>query len=200
MISMYKIKPKFQQLLRPLLDWLYKRGVTANQLTVAAIVLSLGLGFSLWFADGWNLGYLIVPIGLLLRMALNALDGMMARIHNMQSSLGEVLNEVGDVVSDMFIYIPLIAIPKVSPELVCLFVGFSIINEFSGIFGKVLGNQRMYDGPMGKSDRAFVIGLGCLIYYFNPFSSEIINYALAICCLLMTISSFIRLKKALKNG
>ena len=200
MISMYKIKPKFQQLLRPLLDWLYKRGVTANQLTVAAIVLSLGLGFSLWFADGWNLGYLIVPVGLLLRMALNALDGMMARIHNMQSSLGEVLNEVGDVVSDMFIYIPLIAIPKVSPELVCLFVGFSIINEFSGIFGKVLGNQRMYDGPMGKSDRAFVIGLGCLIYYFNPFSSEIINYALAICCLLMTISSFIRLKKALKNG
>ena len=200
MISMYKIKPKFQQLLRPLLDWLYKRGVTANQLTVAAIVLSLGLGFSLWFADGWNLGYLVVPIGLLLRMALNALDGMMARIHNMQSSLGEVLNEVGDVVSDMFIYIPLIAIPKVSPELVCLFVGFSIINEFSGIFGKVLGNQRMYDGPMGKSDRAFVIGLGCLIYYFHPFSSEIINYALAICCLLMTISSFIRLKKALKNG
>ena len=85
MISMYKIKPKFQQLLRPLLDWLYKRGVTANQLTVAAIVLSLGLGFSLWFADGWNLGYLIVPVGLLLRMALNALDGMMARIHNMQS-------------------------------------------------------------------------------------------------------------------
>ena len=200
MISMYKIKPKFQQLLRPLLDWLYKRGVTANQLTVAAIVLSLGLGFSLWFADGWNLGYLIVPIGLLLRMALNALDGMMARIHNMQSKLGEVLNEVGDIVSDMFIYIPLIAIPKVSPELVCLFVGFSIINEFSGIFGKVLGNQRMYDGPMGKSDRAFVIGLGCLIYYFNPFSSEIINYALAICCLLMTISSFIRLKKALKDG
>ena len=200
MISMYKIKPKFQQLLRPLLDWLYKRGVTANQLTVAAIVLSLGLGVSLWFADDWRLGYLIVPIGLLLRMALNSLDGMMARIHNMQSKLGEVLNEIGDVVSDMFIYIPLVAIPKVSPELVCLFVGFSIINEFSGIFGKVLGKQRMYDGPMGKSDRAFVIGLGCLIYYFNPFSSIIINYALAVCCLLMVVSSFIRLKKALKDG
>lgn len=200
MISMYKIKPKFQQLLRPLLDWLYKRGVTANQLTVAAIVLSLGIGVSLWFADDWRLGYLIVPIGLLLRMALNALDGMMARIHNMQSKLGEVLNEIGDVVSDMFIYIPMVAIPKVSPELVCLFVGFSIINEFSGIFGKVLGKERMYDGPMGKSDRAFVIGLGCLIYYFNPFSYIIINYALAVCCLLMVASSIIRLNKALKDG
>jgi CDP-diacylglycerol--glycerol-3-phosphate 3-phosphatidyltransferase len=118
----------------------------------------------------------------------------------MQSKLGEVLNEIGDVVSDMFIYIPLVAIPKVSPGLVCLFVGLSVINEFSGIFGKVLGKERMYDGPMGKSDRAFVIGLGCLIYYFHPFSFEIINYTLAICCLLMTISSFIRLKKALKDG
>ena len=87
MISMYKIKPKFQQLLKPLLDWLYKRGVTANQLTVAAILLSFSMGVSLWYADVWHYGYLVVPIGLLLRMALNALDGMMARIYNMQSKL-----------------------------------------------------------------------------------------------------------------
>ena len=199
MISMYEIKPKFQQLLRPFLDVLYKKGITANQLTLMAIILSFGIGVSLWFADDWRFGYLIVPVGLLLRMILNALDGMMARIYNMQSNLGEILNEIGDVISDMFIYIPIMAIPNVSPEIVCLFVGLSVTNEFSGIFGKVLGENRRYDGPMGKSDRALVVGTGCLVYYLHPYSSEIINYSLAICCFLMTISSFIRLKKALKD-
>ena len=152
MISMYEIKPKFQQLLRPFLDVLYKKGITANQLTLMAIILSFGIGVSLWIADDWRFGYLIVPVGLLLRMILNALDGMMARIYNMQSNLGEILNEIGDVISDMFIYIPIMAIPNVSPEIVCLFVGLSVTNEFSGIFGKVLGENRRYDGPMGKSD------------------------------------------------
>ena len=41
MISMYEIKPKFQQLLRPFLDVLYKKGITANQLTLMAIILSV---------------------------------------------------------------------------------------------------------------------------------------------------------------
>ena len=130
MISMYKIKPKFQQLLKPLLDWLYRRGVTANQLTVAAILLSFGMGVSLWYADIWHYGYLVVPIGLLLRMALNALDGMMARIYNMQSKLGEVLNELGDVVSDMFIYIPLMKIRMLSTVTCCVHI-FLIYNELS---------------------------------------------------------------------
>jgi len=33
-------------------------------------------------------------------MALNAIDGMLAREHHMQSKLGAILNELGDVVSD----------------------------------------------------------------------------------------------------
>ena len=200
MISMYKIKPKFQQLLKPLLDWLYKIGVTANQLTIAAIVLSFGIGMSLWFSEQWHFGYLMVPIGLLIRMALNALDGMMARIYNMQSRLGEVLNELGDVVSDMFIYIPLMKLHGVYPELVGLFVGLSVVNEFSGIFGKVVGKERRYEGPMGKSDRAFLVGALCLTYYFVALNPAIVNGVLALSSVLIVVSSIVRINKALKDG
>ena len=69
--------------------------------------MSFFIGFSLWFHPDYRWGLLLVPIGLLIRMALNALDGMMARTYNMQSKLGEVLNEIGDVISDLFIFIPL---------------------------------------------------------------------------------------------
>lgn len=199
MISMYNIKPKFQQLLKPLLVWLHKKGITANQLTIAAILLSLGLGISLWFAKEWHFGYLIVPIGLLIRMALNALDGMMARTYNMQSKIGEILNELGDVVSDMFIYIPLMRISGVYPELVALFVGLAIANEFAGILGKIIGKERRYEGPMGKSDRAFLIGAICLTYFFTELPPIITNSILGISVILMIISSLVRLSKALKD-
>tara|TARA_B110000285_G_C15140239_1_gene630234 strand:+ start:1017 stop:1619 length:603 start_codon:yes stop_codon:yes gene_type:complete len=200
MISIYKIKPKFQQLLKPILAWLHKRKVTANQLTVAAIVFSAGLGACLWFSSIWDFSFLIVPIGLLLRMALNALDGMMARTYNMQSKLGEVLNELGDVISDMFIYIPLIKLNGSIPEVVIIFVSLSIVNEFAGFMGKVISEERRYDGPMGKSDRALVVGVLCLTLFFTPLNAWVVNGILIGSSILMIISTVVRLNKALKNG
>ena len=35
-MSIYALKPKFQNLLRPLVRRLYQKGVTANQVTLAA--------------------------------------------------------------------------------------------------------------------------------------------------------------------
>ena len=40
-------------------------------------------------------------------MALNAIDGMMARELHMSTQLGAVLNELGDAVSDLGLYLPL---------------------------------------------------------------------------------------------
>ena len=79
MISVYKLKPKFQQLLHPLLVWLHQKKVTANEITIVAIVFSLGIGVLFWEASSVPLFFLALPIGLLIRMILNALDGMMAR-------------------------------------------------------------------------------------------------------------------------
>lgn len=38
-------------------------------------------------------------------MALNAIDGMLAREFNQQSTLGAILNEVGDIISDAALYL-----------------------------------------------------------------------------------------------
>ena len=142
----------------------------------------------------------MVPTGLLLRMALNALDGMMARTYNMQSKLGEVLNEIGDVISDLFIFIPMTQINGLNHELLALFIGLSIINEFAGFMGKLIGKERRYDGPMGKSDRAFLVGIICLILYFRPIDLIIINAIFIGASSLIVLSTVIRLKKGLKDG
>jgi CDP-diacylglycerol--glycerol-3-phosphate 3-phosphatidyltransferase len=199
LISIYQIKPKFQQLLKPVLVLLNKYSITANQITISAIFLSLLIGLSFWFSSDFQLLYLIIPIGLLIRMALNALDGMMARTYNQQSKLGEVLNEVGDVISDLFIYFPLLKIFSQDLYLVALFLVITVLNEFSGLIGKIISQERRYDGPMGKSDRAFVISIVAILLFFDINIFEYSTWIFIVLNSLIAISTYKRLSNSLHN-
>ncbi|SHK55133.1 CDP-alcohol phosphatidyltransferase family protein [Chryseobacterium polytrichastri] len=200
MISVYKLKPKFQQLLTPILLFLHKKKITANQITISSILLSVIIGILFWNADVSKWFFLSLPIGLLIRMALNALDGMMARKFNQTSKLGEVLNEVGDIVSDVIIFFPLLKFQPESLYLIIIFIILSIINEFAGLIGKAIGKERRYDGPMGKSDRALILGLYGLIIIFGVNISNYSQYIFGLIILLLLISTYTRLKKSLHEA
>ena len=53
MISIYQLKPRFQNLLRPLVQRLYDNGTTANQITVLAGVISLLVRVPKWPSNCW---------------------------------------------------------------------------------------------------------------------------------------------------
>jgi alpha-beta hydrolase superfamily lysophospholipase/phosphatidylglycerophosphate synthase len=168
MASIYELKPRFQNLLRPVTQSLADNGVTANQVTVAAAVLSLLAGAAVAWKPESALVLLGIPLTLFVRMALNAIDGMLAREHGMKSDLGAFLNELGDVVSDAALYLPLALVAGVHPTLVVVAVVLAGLSELAGVLAAQVGGERRYDGPMGKSDRAFVFGalylaLGCRI-------------------------------------
>jgi CDP-diacylglycerol--glycerol-3-phosphate 3-phosphatidyltransferase len=102
---------------------------------------------------------LVLPPVLLVRMALNAIDGMLAREHDMKTRLGAMLNELGDVVSDALLYLPFAHRAGVAPGLVVAVVVLGICAEFAGVLAATLGASRRYDGPLGKSDRALAFGV-----------------------------------------
>lgn len=198
MISIYKIKPKFQKLLTPILNSLHKLGVTANQITISSIILSALIGICFWFAINNRYLFLALPIGLFVRMALNALDGMMARTFNQQTKKGEILNEIGDIISDLFIFFPLLIYEKENLYLIVVFLCVSIINEFAGILGKSVSGTRQYDGPMGKSDRAFVIGLYGVLSFFSIGFGRFSFWIFLAIIILILVSTIARIKKTLK--
>lgn len=158
MVSVYDLKPKFQNLLRPLCTGLARAGVTANQVTTSAAVMSIALGCAIAATHGAAWALYPMPPVLFARMALNAIDGMLAREFNQKSRLGAVLNELGDVVSDTALYLPLALIAGVSPILVSLVVVIGVITEMAGVVAVQIGATRRYDGPFGKSDRALFFG------------------------------------------
>ena len=86
-MTLYDIKPKFQNLLRPAVATLHRWGITANQVTLLAMGLSVALGSVLMLYPIPVL-FSSLPIYLFFRMALNAMDGMLAREFNQQTTLG----------------------------------------------------------------------------------------------------------------
>ncbi len=158
MPSVYDLKPRFQGLLRPGVGALARAGVTANQVTAAAAVLSLAVGATIALLPERRWPLLLLPLALLVRMALNAVDGMLAREHGQRSRLGALLNELGDVVADAALYLPLAVVPGVPAAPVIAIVLLAAISELAGVLGVTIGASRRYDGPGGKSDRALVLG------------------------------------------
>lgn len=169
-MSIYALKPKFQALLRPITQKLFDWGVTANQVTVFACVISIVLGLGLYALGQPSAYFALIPLWMFVRMALNAIDGMLAREFNQKSRLGAYLNEITDVVSDAALYLPFVWIAPLSAMQIGLVIWLSALSELVGILGQVIGKTRRYDGPMGKSDRAFVFGaLGLCVAIFGSF-------------------------------
>ena len=163
-MSVYELKPRFQARLRPLTGALFRAGITANQVTVIACAGSIALGTLLaWLPERGPL-FFLVPLWFFVRMALNAVDGMLAREFGQASPIGAYLNELCDVVADTALYLPFALLPGSSAWLVGSVIVLAIISEMAGVLGLMVGASRRYDGPMGKSDRAFVFGvLGLLV-------------------------------------
>ena len=199
-MSIYQLKPRFQNLLRPGVTRLHARGVTANQVTLVAGIVSVALGVLLALFSEQHWLFALIPLWMILRMALNAVDGMLAREFGQQSTLGAYLNELCDVIADSALYLPFALLFGVSPLLVILVVLFAVISEYTGVLGPMVGASRRYDGPMGKSDRAFcfgVLGAGVACGLLN---ATWINGALAVILALLLYTLFNRVRHGLAEA
>ena len=198
MPSIYDIKPRFQALLRPLVRGLAGAGATANQVTLAALGLSLAVG-ALVAAVATPRVLLLLPLWLFLRMALNAIDGMLAREHGQASKLGAVLNELGDVLADAGLYLPLALRPEFPPLPLVLLVLLGVIAEMTGVVGVQIGASRRYDGPLGKSDRAFLFGLLGLLAGLGLAAGAWLHWLLWLAVILAALTIINRARQALRE-
>lgn len=200
MASIYHIKPSFQNLLRPLTGGLARAGVTANQVTVLATVLSLAVGAAIAVFPMARWPLLVMPGFLFVRMALNAIDGMLAREHGQKSRLGALLNECGDVVSDSALYLPLALVAGFDARLMVVIVALALVTEVAGLAAVLVGASRRYDGPMGKSDRAFVFGCLSLAAGLGVPLVPWLTPVLGMVVLLLVLTTGRRIRGALKEG
>jgi CDP-diacylglycerol---glycerol-3-phosphate 3-phosphatidyltransferase len=176
--------------------WLAKIGVTPNQVTIFTTCLAIICGGLIL----WNNSLLIlVPLLMLVRAALNVIDGVLAREHQMTSTLGAILNELADVVFDAAIYLPFGLLPGVSGYLVVIIVVLAIISEMAGVLGLVVGNERQYDGPMYKTDRGVMFSVIAVLFVFGVFPNPWLDWVWMGLIGLSVLTIFNRINSTLKG-
>lgn len=195
-MTLYEIKPAFQAMLRPIMLWLYKHRITANYITIFAMFLSFATGIIFIVIPRVEI-FALLPIVLFIRMALNALDGMLARECNQETRLGAILNETGDVLSDMALYFPFMFLPHTNMLLVIFMLFCIIMTEFCGILVQTINGIRSYHGPLGKSDRALVFGIWGLLIAIWPSLLQWNNILWSIACILLVFTIINRCRSAL---
>jgi CDP-diacylglycerol--glycerol-3-phosphate 3-phosphatidyltransferase len=195
---LYLQKGNFQKVVR----WMAGTWMTANQATCLGILFIFLTSLSFYVglnnnACRWLL--LLTPLFLVLRMAMNALDGMLAREYKTGSVAGELCNEGLDIVGDTLCYGVLFFIPDGPHMSLVVFLVLAWMAEFFGVLGKGFpGGARRHETFFGgKPDRAIWMGLLALVLYFYPlFIRHIGIYMLVVSCFVF-LTSIVRIRKIL---
>ena len=120
---LYLQKGNFQKVVR----WVAGRWMSANQATFFGGVFIVFVSSSFYVGlmnEKFRWALLLVPPFLILRMMMNALDGMLAREYGTGSVLGEICNEGLDIIGDMICYGVLFFVPDIPKGPLVFFIIF----------------------------------------------------------------------------
>jgi CDP-diacylglycerol--glycerol-3-phosphate 3-phosphatidyltransferase len=176
-MGIYAIKPKFQQTLTPVKNLFVRYKVHPTIINILGFLCAVGAAILIAYSIENRLLLWGVPLLLFIRIALNALDGLVSRELGVASRFGEVLNEFLDRLSDIAVLASFYFVLVVPVELVFATVVVVLLVSYVGILGKAAGGTRRYDGLMGKADRMFVVGLAAGLVAITA-NIELWKYAL----------------------
>ncbi len=168
-MSLYDIKPRFRQILLPIADrlaWLHP-----DMITLAGLGASVLAWLCLWRASEQIWLLLLVPWLLFLRIASNALDGLVAQRTGRARPFGEVLNEGIDRLSDVVLLLGTGMTPWASFPLAAFATVAVLLSSYAGLLGKAVGVGRDYSGVLGKADRMLWMGFVALVAWKTGLTS-----------------------------
>lgn len=198
---LYLQKGNFQKITR----WMGGSWMSANQASALGFVFVLLISASFYAGlsfTGWRWLLLCIPVFLFMRMAMNTLDGLLAREYGTGSVAGEICNEALDIVGDTLAYGSLLFIPNAPSLHITLFLVLTWMAEYVGVLGKGLpGGIRRHETVLGgKPDRAMWLGLLALLLFFLPQMQQYIGGYLLLVSFFVFITSVVRIRKILQEA
>ena len=167
-------------------------------ISLLSLVTALTAGYSFYMADLESKEWLLLgALMVFLTAVLDALDGIVARMRNMSSRRGDLVDHTLDRVADIIIVGGIALGP-----LVDITVGFSAIIgilmlSYMGTQAQAVGAGREYAGLLGRADRLVVLAIVPVIQYFDQGYQDL-NYMTLMCytfAIVCTISAVYRFQR-----
>ena len=115
-MDLYRVKPALLRGLDPILARLERAGVRPDAITLAAVPLGVAAAVVILASPSAPWVLVFVPIAVAVRLILNLLDGALARRASLIHPRGELLNEVGDRITDILMLAPVAFVPAASTD------------------------------------------------------------------------------------
>ena len=173
-------------------------------ISILSLVTAITAGYSFYIidADLNNKIWLLIGAAMVfLTAVLDALDGIVARLRDLSSKRGDLVDHTLDRVADIII-LGGIALGSI----VDIEVGFAAIIgvlmlSYMGTQAQAVGAGREYAGLLGRADRLIVLIIVPIIHYFNQEQNymELMCYMFAIVCTLSAFYRFNRIWAELKE-
>lgn len=162
-MDLYRVKPALLRGLEPLLAGLERRRVRPDVLTLAAVPVAAIAGASVMISPGAPVVLVVVPAAAAVRIALNLLDGALARRTGRIHARGEFYNEVGDRLADVLMLAPVAFVPGAHPPTVLLGVTVGVLASFASVATKAAGGTRTYRGILSKPGRMALLSISVIV-------------------------------------
>jgi CDP-diacylglycerol--glycerol-3-phosphate 3-phosphatidyltransferase len=155
--SLIILKPRLRGIVRPLAASVARAGFTANQVTFASLAGSLVVGGGLCVNSDNTALFALLALWLPIKTMCAALDGTLAVEFGQRSRLGGILNEAGDILSDIALFAPLAFVQPFPANSIVFLIMLIVVTELAGIIGPLFGSERRLEGPLGKVDRSIIL-------------------------------------------
>ena len=165
-MDLYATKGRINARLTPLVARLAAAGVSADALTLAAVVVAALGGLALLASPQLPLLLIAVPPLAIARLVLNLLDGQVARHTGRSHPRGELLNEVADRLADILFLAPVAFLPGAQAETVWLGLVGALLASYVGVASRAAGGRRIYRGVLSKPGRMILLAVFAVAVLF----------------------------------
>lgn len=168
MVDLDNLKTKSEKVLRPLKKLLLKRKIGSFQVTAIAVLGSLFVGLLLFFSQ-YSLKWLyVLVIWVIIKTMLYTIESMMTQEDGLGTYESALFRDLGSVLSELFLYIPLISPKEVAPIVVLFYIFAAFATEFCGLMVTTIGVDKQTQGPLGKNERTLYMGILALLTALFP--------------------------------
>ncbi|HXP78046.1 MAG TPA: CDP-alcohol phosphatidyltransferase family protein [Stellaceae bacterium] len=199
MLDLPDTKPLLERLFRPPALGLSLLGIRPNALTLASLAVSTLVGTLAFAVPTATWPLLMILAAMLTRLALNHMDGIIARERGMKTPLGGLLNEMATPVEDMALYLPLAARSEMPAALIVCVVMSCALVEVAGLASLAIGGARRFDGPMSKVVRGVFFGMLVIAVVLRLAPASWAPSALVLALILLAVTAGNRLRRAVEE-
>lgn len=172
---------RFDLLLEPISRFFLS--VNPNAISVISVVLAALTGIFYYFGSPAFLAGAFVA--LIFSALFDAVDGKVARMRNMASRRGDLIDHVLDRYADIFIILGMTFSPFGNITIGMLAIIGVILTSYMGTQAQALGLKRNYSGVLGRADRLVMMLVVIILQIFIRESYPLLGISFTVTVILL---------------